>query len=260
MLRKLLGATFALAVISAALEWSTPRATVDAVHRHPWIWDALWVAWLVCTAMFFTVVLVVCPVVALWRRGGHVLTPFFGFVFSLSVALVCVVYGAANGDLRGWLMNTIGVALFVSVGGLILGPFVIAPVVLSRRRALREHVEGDPPVQWPLQSLLRRRKVDRDDRRRSRTIFALVIILAVATSVAVAWLGTLGFAIGAFAALLYLAGHSLGAGNFWWGATTGTDKRDALSSQLANKRWAPSDAEQYDEGAWQRARARRGLS
>jgi hypothetical protein len=100
---------------------------------------------------------------------------------------------------------------------------------------------------------------EQGDRSLPRTIVAFVVFLVVGTIVSVSWLGTLGFAVGAFTALLYLAGHSLGAGNFWWGATDGTDKRDALRGQLAKKRWEHSDAEDYDEGAWQRARARRRL-
>jgi hypothetical protein len=100
---------------------------------------------------------------------------------------------------------------------------------------------------------------EQGDRGLPRTLAAFAVFLIVGTIVSVSWLGLLGFAVGAFTALLYLMGHALGAGNFWWGATDGTDKRDALRAQLAKPRWTPSDAEDFDEDAWERARRRRGL-
>ena len=44
-------------------------------------------------------------------------------------------------------------------------------------------------------------------------------------------------------AILYSTDHSLGAGKFWWGATSGTDKRDALGAELRKERWTLSDAD-----------------
>src|SRR4051794_6636617 len=105
MLRRLLGVTFAMALVSSAFEWSTPEATLRAAQNHPFISDALWVAWLLCAGAFVAVAIVICPCVLLLRRGRQVLRPLLAFLLGLSVVMSSVVFGAAGGDLRGLVMN-----------------------------------------------------------------------------------------------------------------------------------------------------------
>ena len=80
--------------------------------------------------------------------------------------------------------------------------------------------------------------------------------LVVGTILLYAWLGPLAIGVGAVSAILYFGGEAWGAGNYWWGAYGG-DKGDALRSQLARRRFEHTEAEEYDEEAWARARERR---
>ena len=98
---------------------------------------------------------------------------------------------------------------------------------------------------------------DQGNRGLLHAVIAFAGFLILGAILAVSWLGTLGFAVAGFTALLYLMGHALGAGELhWWMGERTDGKRDALRAQLAKQRFAHTDAEDFDEEAWARARGR----
>src|SRR4051794_15751726 len=121
MLRRLLGATLTVAFVASALQWSTPEATVRAARLHPWIWDALWYGWLVCTGAFLAVLLIVCPTVVLLRRRQAVLRPLVALTFSLSVVTTYLIATSPDGEFSRHLLlsNAVGLVWLVSVAGLL---------------------------------------------------------------------------------------------------------------------------------------------
>jgi hypothetical protein len=149
MLRRLLGATLALALVASSLKWSTPEAMTRAARDHPWISDALWYGWLICAGGFLAALIIVCPTVVLLRRGRAVVRPLVALTFSLWAVTTYLVATTSDGGLSRhlWWSNIVGLVWLVSLAGLLLTVCVLAPIRLSRR-ASRPPVE--PPAGWRL--------------------------------------------------------------------------------------------------------------
>src|SRR4051794_18354215 len=146
MLRRLLGATLTVTLVASALQWSTPEATVRAARHHPWIWDALWYGWLVCTGAFFAVLLIVCPTVMLLRRRQAVLRPLVALTFSLSVVTTYLIATSPDGEFSRhlWLSNTVERQCLRSVACLLLTAFDLdqGPLPGGANRPPVEHADG----------------------------------------------------------------------------------------------------------------------